>query len=111
MWNAQKERNRCILRVKHLTFMEVVSIARENIMQRDRAFITVPRLLEKTLLYSIYMKRLPVAKKQNFSIFYTHHPIKNSQNATGFNFVADDQRPPDAATLPLPGTKLLGKQQ
>jgi hypothetical protein len=38
IWNAWKERNRRIFNVKRLTYVEVASIAREDILQRERAF-------------------------------------------------------------------------
>jgi hypothetical protein len=38
IWNAWKERNRRIFTAKRLTYVEVTSIARKDIMQRDHAF-------------------------------------------------------------------------
>jgi hypothetical protein len=38
IWNAWKERNRRIFNGKRLTYVEVASIARDDILQRERAF-------------------------------------------------------------------------
>jgi hypothetical protein len=38
IWNAWKERNRRIITAKRLTYVEVASISREDILQRDHAF-------------------------------------------------------------------------
>jgi hypothetical protein len=38
LWNTWKERNRRIFTAKRLTCIEVASIAREDIQQRERAF-------------------------------------------------------------------------
>jgi hypothetical protein len=38
LWNAWKERNRRIFTEKRLTYIEVASIARKDILQRERAF-------------------------------------------------------------------------
>jgi hypothetical protein len=38
IWNAWKERNRRIFTAKRLTYVEVTLIAREDILQRERAF-------------------------------------------------------------------------
>jgi hypothetical protein len=38
IWNAWKERNRHIFTGKQLTYIKVASIARDDIMQRERAF-------------------------------------------------------------------------
>jgi hypothetical protein len=38
IWNAWKERNRRIFTGQRLTYIEVASVAREDIIQRDRAF-------------------------------------------------------------------------
>jgi hypothetical protein len=40
IWNAWKERNRRIFTAKRLTYVEVALIAREDILQRERAFTT-----------------------------------------------------------------------
>jgi hypothetical protein len=40
LWNAWKERNRCIFTGKRLTYVEVAAIAKEDILQRERAFNT-----------------------------------------------------------------------
>jgi hypothetical protein len=37
LWNAWKERNRRIFTGQRLTYLEVASIANEDILQRDRA--------------------------------------------------------------------------
>jgi hypothetical protein len=39
IWNAWKERNRRIFTRQRRTYIKVASIAREDIIQRDRAFI------------------------------------------------------------------------
>ena len=38
LWNAWKERNRRIFRGQRLTYIEVADIAKEDILQRERAF-------------------------------------------------------------------------
>jgi hypothetical protein len=38
LWNAWKERNRRIFTGRRLTFLEVASLARDDIAQRDLAF-------------------------------------------------------------------------
>jgi hypothetical protein len=40
LWNAWKERNRRIFTGKRLTYVEVAAIAKEDILQRKRAFNT-----------------------------------------------------------------------
>jgi hypothetical protein len=48
IWNAWKERNRRIFTAKRLTYVEGASIAREDILQRDRAFAAyTPAILAK----------------------------------------------------------------
>jgi hypothetical protein len=37
LWNAWKERNRRIFTGRRLTYLEVADIAKEDVLQRDRA--------------------------------------------------------------------------
>ncbi|KAK1699535.1 hypothetical protein QYE76_016232 [Lolium multiflorum] len=41
LWNAWKERNRRIFTGRRLTFLEVASLARDDIAQRDLAFAAI----------------------------------------------------------------------
>jgi hypothetical protein len=45
IWNAWKERNRCIFTGKRLTYIEVVALAQDDILQRERAvMVYVPAI-------------------------------------------------------------------